>query len=249
MTSSLGTFYIRGMAAATPPHNGKKAANSVLKVKNSPDILAAREKVALNIAGVSKVDDIEGYARPVPFRNLRGAWLALDPASGQRAKVRGDFGMIVPTSWARVSGEKPPEVTPESLYRGAVWAGRKMVPKRWRKGFVKAAALKQFVKERQKHVGKLVSGWAPAARMFATGGIAKGFMAELGGKGSGRKWEKAPGVWKGKATNSQPYNGKQASLIERRAPGMVRRAKEARKAQARAIMQWFAREVKKAAKQ
>ena len=248
MTTSLGVFYVRGMAAATNPHNGKLSVNEVLKVKNSADIIAAREKVALNIAGVANVNDIEAYARPVPYSNLAGAWLALDPASGKRAQIRGDFGMIVPTSWARVRGIKPPEVSPESLYRGAVWDGKKMKPKRWRKGFVKKDALKKFVKEKQAHVGKLVSGWAPAAHLFASGGIAKGFFAELQGKGSGRKWEKTPGEWKGKAINSQPYNAGLARQIESRARGMIRRAKEARKAQAKAIMKWFAREIKKAVK-
>lgn len=245
---AFGTIYVRSMAASTPPHQRvAQAAAPILSSKNQKDIKVLRERIAQNIAGVDSPDKVEGYARPVPFRNLPGAWLALDPSTGQRVKPRGFFGMIVPTSWAKVRGQKPPATTPAALYSGARWAGKKMIQPQRRKGFVRKAELQSFIRLHQAQAGKLISGWAPAARVFAMGKkLSPGFFEELRGKGFGKIFTDKKGRARGLIVNRQAYDSKQNKLLIERMPEVVRQSKEARRVQLNNILDWYKKQAKKA---
>ena len=243
---AFGTIYARALAAMTPPHMGKGKPAEVLRSKNQRDLVKLREIISLNIAGVKRPEDIKPNARPVPFRSLSGAWLALDPAENRPAKPSGCFGMFVPTSWKKVRGQKVPESSPAQVYKSARWDGKKMVPTRRKRHFVRAAALKALVKQQQKHAGKLVSGWAEAARLFSTGkNVAAGFFVELGGKGFARKRKNADGVSRGFMVNRQPYSAAQAAEMKRRMPAALGSAKSAREAQIKAITRWYKHQAKK----
>ena len=133
-----------------------------------------------------------------------------------------------------------PESTPAQAYAGAVWRRGRMQPARWARRFVRAKALRDFIKMKQKHVGRLISGWAPAARVFATGkGIAPGFFASLGGKGFGRIFKNRKGCLCGLAINRQPYSPQQEADIRRRVPVVMRASRKACEAQMENIKKWY----------
>lgn len=242
----FGTIYVRAMAASTPPHPVGSPA-SVLSSKKQADILAAQKRISQNIAGVDSPAEVQAFARPVPYANLTGAWLAVDPDTGRPAPRRGDFGFVVPTSWRKVRGQAVPESTPAQAYAGAVWRRGRMQPARWARRFVRAKELRDFIKMKQKHVGKLISGWAPAARVFATGkGIAPGFFASLGGKGFGRIFKNKKDCLCGLAINRQPYSPQQEADIRRRVPVVMRTSRKACEARLEHIKKWYIRNAKKA---
>lgn len=245
---AFGTIYARALAAATPPHNGAGEVGAVLRSKSQRDLVILRERISWNIAGVTKPGDIQGFAQPVPYRNLPGQWLAIDPETRKPAKPRGFFGIVVPTSWAKVRGQSVPETSPEQAYAGARWDGKKLVsPQRKKKKFVRKAALSAFVKRKQATAGKLISGWAPGARVFATGQrIAAGFFESLGGKGYGRFFTDKKGRSRGFLVNRQPYNAKQADLLKQRMPRIIQRTSDSRAAQVAKIKKWYAQQAKKA---
>lgn len=245
---AFGTIFARALAAGTPPHNGRDEAGAVLRSKNQHDIVVLRERISWNIAGVNKPGDIQGFAQPVPFRNLPGQWLAIDTETRKPAKPRGFFGMVVPTSWAKVRGQSVPETSPEQAYAGARWDGKKLVsPTRKRKKFVRKNALAAFVKRKQAQAGKLISGWAPGARVFATGKrIAAGFFEALGGKGYGRIFTDKKGRSRGFLINRQPYNSKQADMLKKSMPLILQRTSDSRAAQVAKIRKWYAQQAKKA---
>lgn len=243
---AFGTIYARAMASATPPHSGRGAAGDVLRSKKQKDIVALQRVIAQNIAGVDDPRQIEGMGKPVPFRNLGGQWMAVDTETRRPVKPRGAFGFIVPTSWARVRGESVPETDPAQVYAGAIWDGKKMVPRRYRKTFVRKAKLQEFVRMQQRHAGKLISGWAPGARVFAMGkNIAAGFFAELGGKGFGRIFTDKKGRVRGWLVNRQAYNSRQNALLIHRMPGVIRMTKLAREVQVELIKKWYSKNAKK----
>lgn len=245
---AFGTIYARALAAATPPHTGAGEVGAVLRSKSQRDITILRERISWNIAGVNKPGDIQGFAQPVPFRNLSGQWLAIDTETRKPAKPRGFFGIVVPTSWAKVRGQSVPETSPEQAYAGARWDGKKLVsPTRKRKKFVRKNALAAFIKRKQTQAGKLISGWAPGARVFATGAaIAAGFFESLGGKGFGRMYTDKKGRTRGVLVNRQAYNPKQADLLKRRMSRVIRRTSDSRAAQILKIKKWYAQQAKKA---
>ena len=247
---TFGTIYVRAMAASTPPHTLGSPA-SVLSAKKHADILAAQKRVAQNIAGVDSPAEVQPNVRPVKMG--ADAWQFTYIGSH---KV-GEFGMLVPDSWRAQGGENPPESTPKQIYGTPRWEGRRMVPSRpfdpslmrsgYTGGFVRAKALRSFIAEKQKHVGKLISGWAPAARVFATGkGIAPGFFASLGGKGFGRIFKNKKGGLCGLAINRQPYSPQQLADIRRRVPQVMRASRKACEAQLEHIKKWYIRNAKKA---
>lgn len=243
---AFGTIYVRAAAAATPPHNSAASAATVLRSKKSADILALRKVISKNIAGVDDPKLIKATAKPLPFRKLAGQWLAIDETTRRPVNPRNVFGFIVPTSWGKVRGENPPETDPAQVYSGARWDGHKMVPARWRRSFVRKAKLAALVVRQQKQAGKLISGWAPAARVFAEGkSIAQGFFAELGGKGFGKIYNDKKGLTKGIMINRQAYNSRLSNLMVDRLPNVVRYTKEAREVQARNIEKWYAAQAKK----
>lgn len=246
---AFGTIYVRAAAAATPPHNRAASAASVLRSKKSADILALRKVISQNIAGVDDPKLIKPTAKPVPFRKLAGQWLAIDETTRRPVKPGNVFGFIVPTSWEKIRGENPPETDPAQVYSGARWDGHKMVPARWRRSFVRKAKLAALVERQQKQAGKLISGWAPAARVFAEGkSIAKGFFEELGGKGFGKIYNDKKGTARGVMVNRQAYNSRLSNLMVERLPAVVRVTKEARKVQVRNIAAWYTEQAKKVLK-
>lgn len=237
---AFGTIYARAMAAATPPHDGSQVAGDVLRTKKQEDITELQKVISLNIAGVESPAEIAGFAKPVPYRNLSGSWLAIDPTTNRPAKPRGEFGFVVPTSWARVRKQTVPETEPEQVYKMSAWDGKKRVPFRRRVSFVRKAKLAALVRKQQKQAGKLISGWAPGARVFAEGkSIAVGFFAELGGKGFGKICYDKKGLATGMLVNKQAYNARQNELLLRRMPWVMRRTKVARAMQLKNIAEWY----------
>lgn len=240
-----GTIYARAMAASTPPHRGEDS--SVLDKKNSPGILRLKANIARNIAGVRDVRAIKPTAQPVPFRKLAGAWLALDPVTRRPAKPRNPFGFLVPTSWRKVRGQAVPETDPAAVYSTARWHGFQRRPATYQKRFVRKNKLQALVKRQQSHVGKLISGWVPGARVFSEcKKVAVGMFAEQGGKGYGKIYDDKKGSAKGVLANKQAYNSKLSSRMEKAVPGVIQRTRAARAKQVQHIIDWYIKRAQKA---
>ena len=243
LIKALGTIYVRMFAAATPPHKGVvQSPQDRLKNKKHVSILKAREAVAYNIAGVAGPKEVRPVAHPVRLKNGKWDWELI----GGSYKPRGFFGMLVPDTWRKQRGEAPPEIAPQALYKGARWDGKKMVPAQKfdrfaaPRGFVRSRALSAFIKEKQAHVGKLISGWVPAARFFATGKcIAPGFFEGLGGKGSAHTFTDKKGFARGVIRNAQAYNVRQAARLEALIPRILAAAEVAREKQIENIFKHF----------
>lgn len=244
---AFGTIYANAMASATPPHTAK--GTPATATKGHADIKKLKQIISLNIAGVEDPRQIKPTAKPVPYRKLAGAWMAIDPETKKPIKTRSPFGFIVPTSWRRVRGQNPPETDPAAVYATARWRGKKMVPAKFKKVFVRKNKLAALVKKQQKEAGKLISGWAHGARVFATGKrIAPGFFAELGGKGWARIFKDKKGQARAIMVNRQAYNERQSKLIISRMPYVVKRTKAARAVQVKAIVEWYVKQSQKALK-
>lgn len=243
---AFGTIYVRAMAAVTPPHDGKADAQEALANRKHENIMILRERIAQNIAGFDPNKEKHSVL-VVPYRNISGEWMPLDIRTRRPAKPMGAFGIFVPLRWEKVKKKTIPESKPEQVYAGAKWDGKKMVPQRWRKHFVRHRALAAFVKKQQSHAGKLISGWAPAARVFAVGkSIANGLFENLGGKGFGRLYNDNKGRTRGVMINRQPYNAAQAALIKRRMRLAVSKTKEVRAVQIRQVLRWYKKKAKEA---
>lgn len=243
---AFGTIYVRQMAASTPPHPVGKGPEA-LSSKGHADIKSLHRRIAQDIAGVDSPAQVQAFAKPVPYRKLSGAWLAIDPSTGRPAKPRGNFGIVVPTSWARVHKQAVPESTPEAAFAGARWQRGHMQPTgHRRRHFVRRAKLAAFIRKQQAHAGKLISGWAPAARVFARGKrIAAGFFEHHGGKGFGRIYKNKKGQMAGIATNRMPYSAQQGADIKKRIPRVMKIARAACKVQTDNIRKWYASQAKK----
>lgn len=242
----IGTIYVRYIAANTPPNAFGGNVSAALQSRKNADIQALQRRIALNIAGVDKATEVEAYARPVPYRNLSGAWLALEPEENRPVKPRGALGMVVPTSWRKVRKQAVPETEPEKVFTGAVWGRGGYKLRRYKLTFVRKNKLSKFIKTKQAHAGKLISGWARAARAFATGkGIAAGFFEHLGGKGFGRLYKNKRGTWSGIAINRQSYSREQQAHLQAMANVSAKRTSAARKAQMEAIKRWYKKEAKR----
>lgn len=241
---AFGTIYVRAMAASTPPHPEFSPA-SVLSAKKHADILTAQERVAQNIAGVKRVADLRPNAEAVYYDERHGA--VYEPGTRKPAKRMGAFGMFIPTSWRSPrKGYSLPRSTPAEAYATAYWAGKSMKPSRWGVHLVRKTDLAAFIKKKQQHVGKLISGWAPAARVFAAGkGIAPGFFASLGGKGFGRIYKNGNGYLCGLAINRQAYSVRQVLAIHRRVPQVMENSRKACRKQMEYIQKWYIRNAKK----
>jgi hypothetical protein len=236
-----GTIFVRAAAAMTPPHQARHASSASLNTQKNADIQKSRELVRRNILGAAEPQKV----RAVPYRNLPGAWLALDPATNKPARIKSVFGIVVPESVQKVRGQKVPLSNLPQVYAGARWNGKRMVPARRKTHFVNAGQLDTFIKQKQGHVGKLISGWAPAARVFATGKkIAAGFFEKLGGKGFGRIIEGKDGLCKGFMVNRQPYQPAQADLIQRNMQKLYAFTKAARAVQKKKILAWYKKQAK-----
>jgi hypothetical protein len=246
---AFGTIYVRSAATITPPHNSGMNASTILRSKKHYDILELRKVISKNIAGVEDPRLITPVGRPVPFRKLAGQWLAIDETTRRTVKPNNVFGFIVPTSWKKVRGVKPPETDPEQVYRGARWDGVKMVPAHWRRTFVHKDKLTALVKQQQQQAGKLISGWAPAARVFAEGkNIAAGFFEELGGKGFGKIYTDKKGNARGVMVNRQAYNAKLGRELWWRLDSVMAYTEPARMVQIKKIQKWYAAQAKKVLK-
>lgn len=246
---AFGTIYARTLAANTPPHFANVGnMGEILRSKKHEDIEELREAICWNISGVPSREYIKGTVQPVPYRNLPGQWLAIDPRTRKPARPYGFFGIVVPISWAKVRGQRVPETSPEQAYAGARWDGKKMVsPNRRKMKFVRKSALSAFIKKKQAQAGKLISGWAPGARVFATGkNIAPGFFENLGGKGYGRIFKDKKGRSRGFLVNRQAYNPEQARILKLRMPAVIRSTSNLRASQILKIKKWYAQQAKKA---
>lgn len=246
---AFGTIYVRQMAASTPPHpwgTGPAALSS----KGHEDIKSLHRRIAQDIAGVDSPAQVQAFAYPVPSKKWPGSWMAIDTATKRPAKPRGNFGIVVPTSWARVRKQVVPESTPEAAFEGARWQrGHKKPAGRARRHFVRRAKLAAFIRKQQKHAGKLISGWAPAARVFATGkNIAPGFFEHHGGKGFGRIYKNKGEPMEGIATNRMPYSALQGADIKKRIPRVLKNARGACQVQMENIRKWYQRQAKKSLK-
>lgn len=243
---TFGTFFARLLAATTPPNRWWRSPK-VLRSQKNEDIKILRERISWNISGQTNPAEIEGFAQPVPYRNLPGQWLALDPQTRKPVKPRGFFGIVVPISWKKVRGQKIPETSPEQAYAGGRWDGKKVIGLQRKKiKFVRKNALKAFVKKRQKDAGRLISGWAPGARVFAIGAnIEPGFFESLRGKGFGRMFKDKKGLARGVLVNKQAYNPEQASFLRINMSKLVRRAEDSQAAQVQRIKNWYAQQAQK----
>lgn len=242
----VGTIYVRYIAANTPPNAFRGGVKEALRNRKNKAVVDLQKRIAQNIAGVDSPKEVEAYARPVPYRKLSGAWLALEPEGNRPVKPRGALGMIVPISWRQVRKQAVPETEPEQVFAGAVWHKGGYKLRHYKRSFVRKNKLRKFVKTKQAHVGKLISGWARAARAFATGkSIATGFFENLGGKGFGRMYKNKRGNWCGFAINRQSYSEKQRAHLQAVANVSDKRTVVARKAQLEAIKRWYKKEAKR----
>ncbi len=242
----IGTIYVRYIAANTPPNAFRGQVGAALSNRKNKAVVDLQKRIAQNIAGVDSYKEVEAYARPVPYRKLSGAWLALEPEGNRPVKPRGALGMVVPTSWSQVRKQAVPEAEPEQVFAGAVWHKGGYKLRHYKRSFVRKNKLSAFVKTKQSHVGKLISGWARAARAFATGkGIATGFFENLGGKGFGRMYKNKRGNWCGIAINRQSYSEKQRKHLQAMANVSDKRTVQARQAQLAAIKAWYKKEAKR----
>ncbi len=251
---AFGTIYVRYLAANTPPNAFGGEVGPALRNRKNEAIRALQKRIAQNIAGVDNVSALGPNVEPEKVGS--DAW---DYRWLNRQRPGGKFGMLVPNSWRAVRGEKPPESTPEEIYGTPKWSGGKMVAQHrydadyrlssYTFGFVRLNKLRKFVKDKQAHAGKLISGWAPAARAFAAGkNIATGFFEGLGGKGFGKLYKNKRGVWGGIAINRQSYSNAQRSHIQRMANVSGKRTVKARQAQLASIKRWYTNEAKKTLK-
>ena len=251
---AIGTIYVRYLAANTPPNAFGGEVGPALRNRKNEAIRTLQKRIAQNIAGVDNVSELRPNVEPEKMGT--DAW---DYSWLNAQRPGGKFGMLVPTSWRAVRGENPPESTPEEIYGTPEWRGGKMVSKSpynadyrlssYTFGFVRLNKLRKFVKDKQSHAGKLISGWAPAARAFAAGkNIAAGFFEGLGGKGFGKLYKNKRGVWGGIAINRQSYSDAQRVHIQRMANVSGKRTVQARKAQLAAIKRWYTNEAKKTLK-
>lgn len=248
---AIGTIYVRYLAANTPPNAFGGEVSRALRNRKNEAIRTLQQRIGQNIAGVDNVSKLQPNVEPEKVGT--DAW---DFRWLNAQRPGGMFGMLVPNSWRAVRGENPPESTPEEIYGTPEWRGGKMVAKSpynadyrlssYTYGFVRLNKLREFVKMKQSHVGKLISGWAPAARAFAAGKrIATGFFEGLGGKGFGKLYKNKHGVWGGIAINRQSYSDAQREHIQRMANVSTKRTVQARKAQLAAIKRWYTNEAKK----
>lgn len=247
----IGTIYVRYIAANTPPNAFRGRVKESLSNRKNEAIVGLQKKIAQSIAGVDSVSELKPNVKPERLSEDMWdyRWLTTQRPGGK-------FAMLVPDSWRAIRGEKPPESTPEEIYGTPVWSGGKMVsqnpynpsirPSSYTYGFVRLTKLRKFIKQKQAHVGKLISGWAPAARVFATGkGIASGFFENLGGKGFGRMYKNKLGQWSGIAINRQSYSEEQRAHLQATANVSAKRTVEARKTQLAAIKRWYTNEAKR----
>ena len=247
----IGTIYVRYIAANTPPNAFRGEVGRALGNRKNEAIVGLQKRIAQNIAGVDSVAELKPNVNPerVGEDMWDYRWLTTQRPGGK-------FAMLVPDSWRAVRGEAPPESTPEEIYGTPVWRGGQMVSRRpygpdvrlssYTFGFVRLPKLRDFIKKKQSHVGKLISGWARAARAFATGkGIATGFFENLGGKGFGRMYKNKRGNWCGIAINRQSYSEKQRAHLQAMANVSDKRTVQARKAQLAAIKAWYKKEAKR----
>lgn len=248
---AIGTIYVRYLAANTPPNAFGGEVGSALRNRKNEAIRTLQQRIAHNIAGVHNVSELGPNVEPEKVGS--DAW---DFRWLKEQRPGGKFGMLVPTSWRAVRGENPPESSPEEIYGTPEWRRGKMIAQHrydadyrlssYTFGFVRLNKLRKFVKDKQSHVGKLISGWAPAARAFAGGkNIATGFFEGLGGKGFGKLYKSKHGVWGGIAINRQSYSDAQREHIQRMANVSAKRTVKARKAQLAAIERWYTNEAKK----
>lgn len=242
---AAGTIYVRAAASYTPPFrlDGEEYSNMRLRTQTHPDITQLRRAICKNIIGVERNWELpEAIAQE--YRKLPGQWLALAPG-GKSAMKLGPFGFVVPLNYRDKKGKAVPVVDPAQVFATARWDGHKMAPPQWKIRFVRKTKLEALVKRQQKQAGKLISGWAPAARVFAEGkNIAKGFFEKLGGKGFGKIYTDKKGVSRGIMINRQAYNEKLAQVMAARLNFIESRTKEARRVQIRNIAKWYQKEAR-----
>ena len=235
-----GVIFANALRTVTPPH-GKGATMASTAKKDNDGIRALRKRIAQDIAGVDDVEQISAYADPVLTRS--GKWIALQTGTKKLALSKGNFGFIVLSSTS-YRGKRVPLAKPAEVYGKPVFKrGRAHVSGVWAPVFVKAAALRAFVKQKQAHAGKFVSGWVHGYLAFGGKSVPAGYFRKLGGAGYGRKQgsgEKLRGVMGNEAAPDAAM-ATRAAMREKRA---LRIAEPALRTNARALAKWYKKKMK-----